>query len=71
MKKYSLILLLASTCLILAGSFFLTKEPGLKDIVSENVEALASGEGSGGTLCMGSGSVDCLVYKVEIKISGF
>jgi hypothetical protein len=72
MKKKNLILLSAIACLTFVSLFFLTKESGLKDLVDVNVEALAEGEGSGGeTFCMGSGSVDCLIYRVQIKISGF
>lgn len=37
----------------------------------ENVEALASNEGSGNYICIGSGSVDCNGYKVEGMVRPF
>jgi hypothetical protein len=72
MKKKKFILLFVSAYLILISVHFLTRDSNIKGIVLENVEALASGEGSGGdTMCVGSGSIDCFSYKVAVKITGF
>lgn len=42
----------------------------IKNLALANIEALAAGEG-GGTFCAGSGSIDCVGYKVDYKATGF
>ena len=44
----------------------------LNEIVLQNIEALAQGEGDPGYFyCTGTGDIDCIGYKVYEKITGF
>lgn len=56
--------------LLTAGYLFNQhKEAKVNDMVLANIEALANNEGPA-LSCAGSGSIDCIGYKVEIKITG-
>lgn len=59
-----------STCIAAAFYFSTSENEEVHDLVFNNIEALASGEGSSDH-CFGSGSVDCRGYKVDWKISGY
>jgi hypothetical protein len=41
-------------------------KPQITDLVFENVEALAQGEGVNTIYCLGSGEVDCVGDKVDV-----
>lgn len=57
---------------ITAVSFQLKSKKGnLDSLMLENMEALASGEGSSITRCFGSGSVDCPTTHVKVYIVGY
>lgn len=60
-------------CLIVCGfslfTWFSNDHTEMKtELFVDNLEALASGEGSGNILCVGVGSVDCRGYKAEVVI---
>ncbi|MDR1202036.1 MAG: NVEALA domain-containing protein [Tannerellaceae bacterium] len=62
-------------CVVIIGVaflFILSKSGNNEwdDLVYNNTEALASGEGSG-TGCYSSGSIDCGGVKVKYKFSGY
>jgi hypothetical protein len=66
---------LLKLCIIVIGIAFLvilSKNENDKwdDLAYSNIEALASGEEEV-NMCAGSGSVDCGVYKVKYKITGY
>ncbi|MDR0749067.1 MAG: NVEALA domain-containing protein [Tannerellaceae bacterium] len=67
---------LLKLCIVIIGAAFLvilskkSRDYEWNDLVYNNVEALASGEGSW-NMCAGYGSIDCGGYKVKYKISGF
>jgi hypothetical protein len=63
-------LLLIAVCIAAAWHFIPEKKTNIQDLVFENIEALANNEGSG-TWCFGTGSVDCLWQKAELKITNF
>jgi hypothetical protein len=67
---------LLKLCIVIIGAAFLvilskkSRDYEWDDLVYNNIEALASGEGTG-SLCAGNGSIDCGGYKVKYKISGY
>lgn len=71
MKK----IILKGTVIIacIAGAYYLYtgQSSNVTNLALANIEALASGESGGNFHCFGSGSVDCLGQKVDMKIGGF
>lgn len=50
---------------------FTEEKQNVETLLFDNIEALASGEGGGGTYhCYGAGDIDCYGYKVEFMIDG-
>lgn len=70
MKKKNFKLAIVCLGFISGCYFYQQKDQKLNDLVQQNIEALASGEGSSSTFCYGIGSVDCLGNKVEMKFTG-
>jgi hypothetical protein len=67
--------LLLKLCIVIIGVTFLvilskSGKDEWNDFLYNNIEALASGEGSR-NMCAGNGSIDCGGYKVKYKITGF
>lgn len=59
------------TLCLIAGIYGAThQENELPALLTENVEALASGEHIVGVNCYGEGSVDCYGYWAEMRIEG-
>lgn len=67
--KNKIKVLIGFSCL--CGAYYLSQptEVDLTDLAFDNIEALASGEGSGNMKCYGVGDIDCLGYKVEEKVT--
>jgi hypothetical protein len=59
-------LLLIAVCIAAAWHFIPEKKANMHDLAFENIEALANKEGSGAWR-FGTGTVDCLGRKVELK----
>lgn len=72
MKKMSMIKIIAVTiCLVTSCLVYIqSKSDELSELVLDNIEALASNEGTDG-YCFGSGEVDCYGYLVKLKIEGY
>lgn len=65
MTKTIFRIVLVAGGLVTAGYFFNQhKEAKVNDMIFANVEALANNEDES-FICAGSGSIDCLSYKVE------
>lgn len=76
MKKKALKTLLVSCCLLLVGYFLggnKDSEIECNDLIFNNIDALATGEDGEdeNIMCVGSDSVYCRGYWVEIKITGY
>lgn len=73
MKKKGLLAGLFLVASITFTSYSHSKENKLQNLVLENIEALAAGEGNNNVICVGSGSLDCPVnhVKVEYVIEGY
>ncbi len=61
---------------LLGGFYFYSNQFGekkVKDLLFENIEALATSEEDPGEnyACYGYGDIDCHGVKVEVKFSGF
>lgn len=70
MKKTIFKLMLAS-CVAAAGYYqYSQQENNIKDVVFQNIEALAGDEHYVDIFCYGYGSVECDGIKVEMKIEG-
>lgn len=57
-----------------ASAFYLgtSENKEVHDLAINNIEALAREEGSSGSVhCFGSGSVDCLGYKVSYRFDNY
>lgn len=68
MTKTIFRIVLVAGGLVTAGYFFNQhKEAKVNDMVLANIEALANNEDES-LLCAGSGSIDCLGYKVELVV---
>lgn len=72
MKRMSMIKIAIIAMCLVSSSLIYTQSGSteLNELVLENVEALASGEGDR-FMCSGSGEVDCHGYLVKIKIEGY
>ena len=70
MKKLLLFMAVAVMSLYGYVSFVeYTGSAGMSELMLENVEALAQGEG-GNYVCYGSGDIDCHCMKVWVKYEG-
>ena len=70
MKKLLLFMAVAVMSLYGYVSFVeYTGSAGMSELMLENVEALAQGEG-GNDVCYGSGDIDCHGMKVWVKYEG-
>lgn len=69
MKKKYLKTLLVLACVSVATYLSMTSPstPVINNLLFDNVEALASGEGNGDYFCIGVGSIDCAGFKHDKK----
>jgi hypothetical protein len=58
-------------CIVAAWNFIPKKEANIPDLMLENIEALANGEGSSGTWCFGSGTIECFGQRVDMRIDNY
>lgn len=69
-------LLVAAICVASGIGYYITNhvngnEEAFSDLTLDNINALASGEGSGNIGCAYPGDIDCFGHKVEYRIEGY
>lgn len=73
--KNKMKILVAAICVASGIAYFMADEMTgnkvVSDLALENINALASGEGSTNITCAQPGCIDCFGHKVKYRIEGY